>query len=161
MDAQAYLQKHLDEYVSVMSGKLAVIEKAGMLQSLPIIFSLKKQTSVYVSGKFLVALFPLLGASLLGLSYLTHVASFEVSLIVSLFGMYLLTFAVLLIGFKQKVISKSRFCFLYFPIWALIVLATGLFFVEKHAEGFVVLLLIGFPEILHFVMAKSKSEHNE
>ncbi len=160
LDSQAYLQEHLDEYASVMSGKLAVIEKAGMLQSLPVMFSTRKQTSVYASGKFLVALFPVVGLSLLGISFLTHYTSLWVALTASLFAIYLLTFAVLCIGFKQKVISKDRFCFLYFPIWALIVLATGLFYVEKTIEGLVVLLLIGFPEILHFVMGKSKSEHS-
>ncbi len=159
MDAQDYLQDHLDDYVSVMSGKLAIIEKAGMLQSLPIKFSMRKQTSVYVSGKFLVALFPAIGLSLLGIAYLTYLTSLEVSLTVSLFAIYLATFAVLWIGFKQKVVSRSNFCFLYFPIWALIVLATGLFYVEKTTEGVMVLLLIGFPEILHFVMGKSKGDH--
>lgn len=161
LDAQAYLQEHLDEYVSVMTGKLAVIEKAGMLQSLPIRFSLRKQTSVYVSGKFLIALFPAIGLSLIGVAYLTHVANLEMALTASVFAMYVLTFVVLLIGFKQKVVSKSRFCFLYFPIWALIVLATGLFYFEKVPEALIVLLLIGFPEILHFIMGKSKGEHSE
>lgn len=161
LDSQVYLGEHIDDYASVMSGKLAIIEKAGMLKSLPIIFSLKKQTSVYASGKFLVALFPALGLSLLGMAFLTSYVNLLVALTVSLFSIYLLTFAVLYIGYKQKVISRDRFCFLYFPIWALIVLATGLFYIEKTTEGLVVLLLIGFPEILHFVMAKSKSGHNE
>ncbi len=161
LDSQAYLQEHLDEYVSVMSGKLAIVEKAGMLKSLPVIFSPRKQTSVYASGKFLVWLLPVIGFSLLGISYLTESAGIEFSLAASLFGIYLATFAILVVGFRQKVISKDRFCFLYFPIWALIVLATGLFYVEKTAEALVVLLLIGFPEILHFVMGKSKSGHGE
>jgi hypothetical protein len=161
LDSQAYLQEHLDEYVSVMSGKLAIVEKAGMLKSLPIIFSPRKQTSVYASGKFLVGLFPFIGLSLVGVTFLTESFGFDVSLAVSLFGIYLATFAVLVVGFRQKVISRDRFCFLYFPIWALIVLATGLFYVEKTAEALVVLLLIGFPEILHLVMGKSKSGHSE
>ncbi len=161
LDSQMYLQEHLDEYVSVMSGKLAVVEKAGMLKSLPVIFSPRKQTSIYASGKFLVALFPALGLSLVGISFLTQSIGLEIALAASLFGIYLATFAVLIIGFRQKVISRDQFCFLYFPIWALIVLATGLFYVEKTIEGLVVLLLIGFPEILHFVMAKSKGGHGE
>jgi hypothetical protein len=144
-----------------MSGKLAIVQKAGMLKSLPVIFSPRKQTSIYASGKFLVALFPTVGLSLLGISFLTESAGVEIALAASLFGIYLATFAVLLISFKQKVVSRDQFCFLYFPIWALIVLATGLFYVEKTIEGLVVLLLIGFPEILHFVMGKSKGGHGE
>ncbi len=159
LDSQVYMEEHLDEYVSIMSGKLAVIEKAGMLHSMPVVFSPKKQSSVYASGKFLVALVPLIGLSLVGISFLTHAVNVEISLTVSLFSIYLLTFGILLIGFRQKVVSKDRFCFLYFPIWALIVLATGLFFIEKATEGLIVMLLIGFPEILHFVMGKAKSEH--
>ncbi len=161
LDSQAYMQEHLDEYVSVMSGKLAIVEKAGMLKSLPIIFSPRKQTSVYASGKFLVWMVPIIGLALVGTTYLTESVGLEVSLIASLFAIYLATFAILVIGFKQKIISKDRFCFLYFPIWALIVLATGLFIVEKAAEALVVLLLIGFPEILHLVMGKGKSGHGE
>jgi hypothetical protein len=161
LDSQGYMQEHLDEYVSVMSGKLAIVEKAGMLKSLPVIFSPRKQTNVYASGKFLVWLVPAIGVSLVGTSFLTENVGFEISLAASLFSIYLATFAILLIGFKQKVISRDRFCFLYFPIWALIVLATGLFYVEKAAEGLVVLLLIGFPEILHLVMGKAKGGHGE
>ncbi len=159
LNSQAYLQEHLDEYVSVMSSKLAIVEKAGMLKSLPVTFSSRKQTSVYASGKFLAVLFPALGLSLVGISFLAESVGLEIALAASLFGIYLATFAVLVVGFKQKVISRDHFCFLYFPIWALIVLSTGLFYVEKTIEGLVVLLLIGFPEILHFVMAKSKSGH--
>jgi hypothetical protein len=161
LDAQEYLQDHFDEYVSVMSNKLTIIEKVGLLQSLPIVFSTKKQTSVYVSGKFLVGLFPIVGLSLVGIAFLTHLTSLEIALTASLFGMYLLTFAVLLIGYKQKVISRSRFAYLYFPIWALVMLASALFLMEKAAESLIVVLLIGFPEILHHIMGKSKSEHNE
>jgi len=161
LDTQSYLQEHLEEYVSIMSNKLAVIQKAGTLKSSPIKFSLKKQSSMYVSGKFLIALFPIFGLSLLGIAYLTHVTSFEFALATSLFGMYILTFIVLFIGFKQKVVSKNRLCFLYFPIWALVVLATGLFIFERAAEGLIVLLLIGLPEVMHFIMSKSKSEHTE
>ncbi len=161
LDAQAYLADHLDDYVSVMSSKLAVIEKAGMLQSLPIKFSPRKQTSVYVSGRFLVALFPAIGLGLLGMAYLTEAVSLEASLIATVFSMYVLTFVVLWMGFRQKVVSRSRFCFLYFPIWALVVLATGLFVFERAAEGLIVLLLIGFPEILHFIMAKQKGDHSD
>ncbi len=161
MDSQAFLQEHLDDYVSIMSGKLALLEKAGMLHSLPIKFSPKKQTSVYVSGKFLVGLIPAIGLAMLGISYLAEVTSLEIALTVTLFSMYMLTFAILWIGYKQKVVSKSRFAFLYFPMWALIVLATGLFFIERAVEGLIVLLLIGFPEILHYVMSKQKGEHSE
>jgi hypothetical protein len=161
LDSQAYMQEHLDEYVSVMSNKLSIVEKAGMLKSLPLIFSPRKQTSVYVSGKFLVWLVPIIGLALVGTTYLTESVGLEISLTVSLFAIYLATFAILLIGFKQKVITRDRFCFLYFPIWALIVLATGLFYVEKAAEALVVLLLIGFPEILHLVMGKAKGGHGE
>jgi hypothetical protein len=157
LDAQAYLQEHLDEYVSVMSGKLAIIEKAGMLQSLPIVLSPKKQTSVYVSGKFLVGLFPAIGLSLLAVAYATHVTSLEIALIGSLFGMYLLTFFTLYIGFRQKVVSRSRFCYLYFPIWALIVLATRCFSSTKQSKPCGV-APHWFPEILHHIMAKSKAK---
>jgi prenyltransferase beta subunit len=161
LDSQAYLQEHIDEYVSVMSGKLSIVEKAGMLKSLPIIFSPRKQTSTYASGKFLVWAIPIIGLALVGISFLTESVGLEISLIASLFAVYLATFGILVIGFRQKVISRDRFCFLYFPVWALIVLATGLFYFEKAAEGFIVLLLIGFPEILHFVMGKSKGGHGE
>jgi hypothetical protein len=78
-----------------------------------------------------------------------------------LFTMYMLTFAVLWVGYKQKVVSRSRFAYLYFPIWALVVLASGLFIMDHAAEGLIVLLLIGFPEILHHIMGRSKSEHEE
>jgi hypothetical protein len=89
------------------------------------------------------------------------VESLYVAFIGILFGIYMLTFAVLLLGYKQKVVSKSRFAYLYFPIWALIVLSTGLFLIERAAEALIVLLLIGFPEILHHIMGKSKSDHPE
>jgi hypothetical protein len=158
LDAQAYMQEHLDEYVSVMSSKLAIIEKAGLLRSLPIVSPFRKETSVYVSGTFLVVLFPLLGSSLIGMSYLTEAVSFEVAVMVTLFGMYLLTFGALFTGFKQKVISRSRFCYMYFPIWALIVLATGLLYIGETTEGLIVCLLIGFPEILSHVMNKTKHD---
>jgi hypothetical protein len=163
LDAQAHLQEHLDEYLSVMSSKLEVIDKAGMLQSLPIMFSFKRKTSLYASGKFLVALFPTIGLSLLGAAYFTSLESVELEhvLIVILFTMYMLTFAVLWVGYKQKVVSRSRFAYLYFPIWALVVLASGLFIMDHAAEGLIVLLLIGFPEILHHIMGRSKSEHEE
>jgi hypothetical protein len=111
-----------------------------------------------VSGTFLVELFPLLGLSLIGISYLTEVVSFEVAIMVALFGIYLLTFGALYTGFKQKVISRSRFCYMYFPIWALIVLATCLLYIGETTEGLVVCLLIGFPEILSHVMNKTKHE---
>ncbi len=163
LEAQAYLQEHLDEYISVMSGKLAIIEKAGMLQSLPIMFSLKRKTSLYASGKFLVALVPIIGLSLLGTAYFTSLEAIELEhvLIAILFSMYMLTFAVIWIGYKQKVVTRSRFAYLYFPIWALIVLSTGLFLFEHAAEGLIVLLLIGFPEILHHLMGKSHKEENK
>jgi hypothetical protein len=158
LEAQAYLQDHLGEYVSVMSRKLTVIEKAGLLQSLPIVSPFKKHTSVYASGKFLTILFPMLGLSLIGIAYLTEMANLEIALVATLFGIYLLTFAALLIGFKQKVVSRNRFCFIYFPIWALVVLATCLIYIGETTEGLIVVLLIGFPEILSHVMNKSKHE---
>ena len=163
LEAQDFLQEHLDEYVRVMSSKLVIIEKAGMLKSLPIMFSLKTKTNFYASGRFLVALIPIIGLSLLGATYFTATEAIELEhmLIIILFSMYLLTFAILLIGYKQKVVSRSRFAYLYFPIWALIVLATGLFLVERAAEALIVLLLIGFPEILHHLMGKSKEEHKD
>ncbi len=174
LEAQRYLQEHLDEYVSVMSGKLIILEKAGMLKSLPIMFTMKRKTNFYASGRFLVALIPIVALALFAVAYvaslppfmedfLSHeqVESVYVTYIGILFGVYLLTFGVLLIGYKQKVVSKSRFAYLYFPIWALIVLSTGLFLIERAAEALIVLLLIGFPEILHHIMGKSKSEHAE
>jgi hypothetical protein len=174
LEAQTYLQEHLDEYVSIMSGKLTIIEKAGMLKSLPIMFSAKKKTTIYASGRFLVALIPIVGLVLFGVAYVAAMPPFMVDFITGeqveslyvafigiLFGIYMLTFAVLLLGYKQKVVSKSRFAYLYFPIWALIVLSTGLFLIERAAEALIVLLLIGFPEILHHIMGKSKSDHPE
>jgi prenyltransferase beta subunit len=160
LEAKAYLEEHLDEYVSVMSGKLTIIEKAGMLKSLPIMFTLSRKTSIYASGRFLVALVPLIGLSLLGATYFTATKTIELEhmLIIILFSIYMLTFAILLIGYKQNVVSRSRFAYLYFPIWALIVLSTGLFIFEHAAEGVIVLLLIGFPEILHHLMGKSHKE---
>jgi hypothetical protein len=169
LEAQAYLQEHLDEYVSVMSGKLAVIEKASMLKSPPVLFTLKHKTSFYASGRFLVVLIPLVALALFGVAYVVSlppfmtdfmtgelIESFDVAFVGILFGVYFLTFAILLVGYRQKVVSKSRFAYLYFPIWALVVLSTGLFLIERAAEAFIVLLLIGFPEILHHLMGKSK-----
>ena len=84
-----------------------------------------------------------------------------IPIVVSLFACYMITFFVLVLGYKQNVISKSRFAIMYLPIWALIVVSTILFFMERLEEGLVVLLLIGFPEILSLVMNKSKHEHSE
>ncbi|MCW3999059.1 MAG: terpene cyclase/mutase family protein [Candidatus Bathyarchaeota archaeon] len=161
LEAESYLQDHLDEYVEVMGKKVAVIEKAGMLKSMPILMPHKRTSSVYASGKFYIMLVPLLGLSLIGIAYLTAHVGFEVSAIVGLFAVYIVTFGILLTGFKQKVISKSKFCFMYFPIWALAVAGTVLLFLGEHIEGLVVLLLIGFPELLSLVMNKlGKEEHD-
>jgi hypothetical protein len=159
LEAQTYLQEHLDEYVSIMSGKLTIIEKAGMLKSLPIMFTVKRKTSFYASGRFLVALVPAVALTLFAVAFvaaqppfiidfITHepVESLYVAFIGILFGAYLLTFGILFIGYRQQVISKSRFAYLYFPIWALIVLSTGLFLIERAAEALIVLLLIGSPK---------------
>ena len=53
LEAESYLQNHLDEYVAVMGKKVAIIEKAGMLKSMPIVMPFRRTTSVYVSGRFL------------------------------------------------------------------------------------------------------------
>jgi hypothetical protein len=121
---------------------------------------LKRTSSVYVSGRFLVLLLPAIGLGLIGIAYLTELLGFETSVIASLFAVYMLTFAALIIGFNQKVVSKSKFCFMYFPIWALAVTGTVLFVIGEEIEGLVVLLLIGFPELLSLVMNKiGKDEH--
>jgi hypothetical protein len=160
LEAESYLQGHLDEYVAVMGKKVALIEKAGMLKSLPIVLPLKRSTSVYVSGMFLVILVPALGLGLVGIAYLTHLFGFEIAVPVSLFAVYMITFAALVLGYKQKVVSKSKFMFMYFPIWALAVTGTVLFFIGENIEALVVLLLIGFPELLSPVMNKmNKEEH--
>lgn len=123
LDAQTYLQEHFDEYLSVMSSKLEVIEKVGMLQSLPIVFSFRRKASIYVSGKFLVALFPIIGLSLLGSVYFASLPTIDPItlepvnnlysvLTAILFGLYILTFVVLWIGYTQNVISRSRFAYL-------------------------------------------------
>ncbi len=174
LEAQIFLQEHLDEYVSIMSGKLTIIEKAGMLKSLPIMFTLKRKTSFYASGRFLVALIPIIGLILFGVAYVASLPPFMIDFITGeevesiyityigiLFGIYMLTFGILLMGYRQKVVSKSRFAYLYFPIWALVVLSTGLFLIERAAEAFIVLLLIGFPEILHHLMGKSREGQKE
>jgi hypothetical protein len=160
LEAESYLQAHLDEYVAVMGKKVALIEKAGMLKSLPIVLPLKRATSVYVSGMFLVILLPALGLGLVGIAYLTHLFGFEIAVPVSLFAVYMVTFVALVLGYRQKVVSKSKFLFLYFPVWALAVTGTVLFFIGENIEALVVLLLIGFPEILSLVMNKmNKEEH--
>ncbi len=160
LEAESYLQNNLDEYVTVMDKKVAIIEKAGLLQSMPIVSPFKKQTGVYVSTRFLMILVPSLALSLIGVSYLTTlVEDVMIPTVVSLFACYIITFLALILGYKQNVISKSRFTILYLPIWALIVVSTILFFMERLEEGLVVLLLIGFPEILSLVMNKSKHEH--
>ncbi len=162
LEAESYLQNNLDEYVNVMDKKVAIIEKAGLLQSMPIVSPFKKQTGIYVSTRFLMILVPSLALSLIGIAYLTSVLEdVMIPMIVSLFACYMITFFVLVLGYKQNVISKSRFAIMYLPIWALIVVSTILFFMERLEEGLVVLLLIGFPEILSLVMNKSKHEHNE
>ena len=53
LEAESYLQNNLDEYVNVMDKKVAIIEKAGLLQSMPIVSPFKKQTGIYVSTRFL------------------------------------------------------------------------------------------------------------
>ena len=158
LEAQSYLQEHLGEYVSVMTNKITVIEKAGLLKSPPLVMPFRKQTSLYVSGRFLAMLLPLIAVSMIGAAYLTEMANLGIALIATLFGIYVLTFVVLVVGFKQKVVSRSRFCFMYFPIWALVVLATVLIYMGETTEGLIVALLIGFPEILSHVMNKSKHE---
>jgi len=145
LEAESYLQEHLDEYVAVMGKKVAVIEKAGMLKSMPIVMPFKRTSSVYVSTRFLVMLIPAIGLGLIGISYLTELFDFEVAVIASLFTVYMLTFGALVIGYKQKVVSKSKFIFMYFPIWALAVTGTVLFIMGEEIEALVVLLLIGFP----------------
>jgi hypothetical protein len=171
LEAESYLQNNLDEYVTVMDRKVAVIEKAGMLHSMPLVLPFKKQTGVYVSMKFLMWLIPILALSMIGISYLTYLTmvihegevimeeGIMTPIVVSLFAVYMVTFFVLLLGYKQNIISKSRFTILYLPIWALVVVSTILFFMERLEEGLVVLLLIGFPEILSLIMNKSK--HSE
>ena len=72
LEAESYLQEHLDEYVAVMGKKVAVIEKAGMLKSMPIVMPFKRTSSVYVSTRFLVMLIPAIGLGLIGISYLTE-----------------------------------------------------------------------------------------
>jgi hypothetical protein len=158
MDAQAYLQEHLDEYVSIMSSKLTIIERAGLLKSPPIVVPIRRQTSVYASGRFWILLLPLVGLGLVGTAYLAETVGIEISLIVALFSIYMVTFGVLFLGFRQKIVSRSRFCYLYFPIWALIVLGTCLLYIGQTIEALIVMLLIGFPEILSHVMNKSKGE---
>jgi hypothetical protein len=162
LEAESYLQNNLDEYVTVMDKKVAIIEKAGLLQSMPLISPFKKQTGVYVSVRFLMILIPSIALGLIGIAYLTSLMEDVMTpIVVSLFACYIITFFVLVLGYKQNVISKSRFTILYLPIWALIVVSTILFFMERLEEGLVVLLLIGFPEILSLVMNKSKHEHSE
>ena len=80
-------------------------------------------------------------------------------MIVSLFTVYMVTFGALVIGYKQKVVSKSKFIFMYFPIWALAVTGTVLFVMGEEIEALVVLLLIGFPELLSLVMNKSAKKN--
>ncbi|NLE05077.1 MAG: hypothetical protein GX638_09805 [Crenarchaeota archaeon] len=171
LEAQTYLQEHLDDYLHVMSTKLVIIEKAGMLKSLPIMFTLKRKTNFYASGAFLAALIPTIGITLFAAAYFASLPSFMVDIFTGeavtsayiaytgiLFGIYLLTLAILCISYKQKVVSRSRFAYLYFPIWSLVVLSTGLFLFDHAAEGLIVLLLIGFPEILHHIMGKAHKE---
>jgi hypothetical protein len=157
MEAESYLQNNLDEYVTVMDKKVAIIEKAGLLQSMPIVSPFKKQTGVYVSVRFLMILVPSIALGLVGIAYMTSLLEdVMIPIVVSLFSCYIITFVVLVLGYKQNIISKSRFAIMYLPIWALIVVSTILFFMERLEEGLVVLLLIGFPEILSLVMNKSK-----
>ncbi len=159
VEAEQYLQEHLDDYVAVMGSKVAIIEKVGMLKSLPIVLPFRRQNSVYVSTRFLAVLLPALGLGLVGIAYLTSTVSFSIAVAVSLFSVYLLTFGVLVLGYNQKVVSKAKFCFLYVPIWALVVVGTVLFYIGETTEGLVVLLLIGFPEVLSLVMNKMRDEH--
>ncbi len=160
LEAESYLQDHLDDYVAVMGKKVAIIEKAGMLKSMPIVMPFKRTSSVYVSTRFLIMLIPAIGLGLIGISYFTELFDFEKSVIASLFTVYMITFGALVIGFKQKVVSKSKFIFMYFPIWALAVTGTVLFVMGENIEALVVLLLIGFPELLSLVMNKvGKEEH--
>ena len=77
LEAESYLQDHLDEYVAVMGKKVAIIEKAGMLKSMPIVMPFKRTSSVYVSTRFLIMLIPAIGLGLIGISYLTEVFDFE------------------------------------------------------------------------------------
>jgi hypothetical protein len=159
LEAESYLQNNLDEYVAVMDKKVAIIEKAGLLQSMPLVSPFRKQTGVYVSVRFLMIMVPALALSLIGVAYMTSVIEdVMIPIVVSLFGCYIITFFVLVIGYKQNIISKSRFAIMYLPIWALVVVSTILFFMDRLEEGLVVLLLIGFPEILSLVMNKSKHE---
>ena len=125
-----------------------------MLESMPILMPFRRTSSVYVSGKFLMLLVPTVGLGLIGIAYLTEILGFISAVITSLFSVYLITFGALAIGFKQKVISKSKFCFVYFPVWALAVAGTVLFIIGEEIEALVVLLLIGFPELLSLVMNK-------
>jgi hypothetical protein len=160
LEAESYLQEHLDEYVAVMGKKVEVIEKAGMLKSMPILMPLRRTSSVYASGRFLMMMIPALGLGLIGTSYFTAMFGFDEAVIVSLFAVYMVTFGALVIGYHQKVVSKSKFCFMYFPIWALTVTGTVLFIIGEEIEALVVLLLIGFPELLSLVMNKiGKEEH--
>jgi len=162
LEAESYLQDNLDEYVTIMDKKVAIIERAGFLQSMPIVSPCKKHTGVYVSTRFLMILVPALALSLIGVAYLTSlVEDVMIPAVVSLFGCYVVTFFFLVLGYKQNVISKSRFAILYLPIWALVVVSTLLFFMERLEEGLVVLLLIGFPEILSLIMNKSKRDHSD
>lgn len=108
---------------------------------------------------------------MIGISYLTYLTlvihegevvieeGIKNPIVVSLFAVYIVTFFILLLGYKQDIISKSRFTILYLPIWALVVVSTILFFMDRLEEGLVVLLLIGLPEVLSLIMNKSK--HNE
>jgi hypothetical protein len=161
LEAESYLQEHLDDYVAVMGKKVAVIEKAGMFQSMPILMPFRRSTSVYVSGRFLIILVPAATLGLIGIAYLTELLGLEVAVPASLFAAYMMTFAALIIGYNQKVISKSKFCFIYFPIWALAVAGTVLFYIGEKVEALVVLLLIGFPELLSLVMNKLNKEERK
>jgi len=173
LEAESYLQNNLDEYVNIMGKKVEIIEKAGMLQSMPLVLPFKKQTGVYVSMKFLMWLIPIMALSLIGISYLTYMTMVHegqllmeegimTPIVVSLFSIYMVTFFVLVLGYKQNIISKSRFAFLYLPIWALVMVSTILFFMKRLEEGLVVLLLIGFPEILSLIMNKmNKEDHKQ
>ena len=47
-----------------MDKKVAIIEKAGLLQSMPIVSPFKKQTGIYVSTRFLMILVPSVASEL-------------------------------------------------------------------------------------------------
>ncbi len=173
LEAEAYLHDNVDEYVAVMDKKVAVIERAGLLQSMPLVLPFKKQTGVYVSTKLLIWLVPAITLALIGITYLTwflyvpppeHTVGEEainapvVPLLITLLSAYIVSLFIMILGYKQNLISKSRLAIMYLPIWVLVMVSTILFFMGKLEEGLVVLLLIGLPEILSLVMNKSKHQ---